>query len=104
VSATQKQRYEIKDGPGKFDLAFGLFQGNNTPRWLQFKVIKTYNGGDAGIGPVPGENEIEIAVRITGVSREDGSGESYNITGFSSSYISGYFRTDRRTGFLHMEQ
>jgi len=61
--ATQKK---IIDGPSKFDLMLSLFDGDIQHR----RIAKFTLAGDA-----------EIRVFVDSIEREDGSGESWNITG-----------------------
>ncbi len=112
IMPSVQQRYEIKKGPSKFDLAFGLFRGSNGGNHeIQFTVLRV-NEENGRIHLIPGEKEINVSVRLIGVSREDGSGESWNLWGKTADlgyvketgfYMKGYFRTDHRTGFIYIE-
>jgi hypothetical protein len=90
---------KIIKGPSKFDLMVALFdrRGNNgNPHVVTFTT----------------EWNTVISVTITGMSLEDGSGESWLFEGYAtekrhltdtksekvSGRVSGWFNTERRTG------
>lgn len=79
----------LSNGPSKFDVMLALFDRKNpSPRSVQFSLEDD-----------PSE---KVNVVITGISIEDGSGESWLFTGFlkyaEARKIKGWFRTDRRVG------
>lgn len=84
-------KFPVTGGPSKFDLMLSLFDGNQTPRkTVEFKLegIKT-----------------PVRVAVTGVSQEDGSGESWIIEGWLSGMeksfpISLWFTTSSRKGYI----
>jgi hypothetical protein len=86
--------YPIVGGPNKFDLMVSLLHGRSTNRnTVVFKVQC---------------HKDDVAVAINNLTREDGSGESWIFSGFiignkSGQVVSGYYRTDRRIGQIHME-
>ncbi len=89
-------RFVIVNGPNKFDLMVSLLEGNwQTQKWVEFQVRK---GHDIR------EKISLLIVRITGMSREDGSGESWNITFLESNNRvgSGYYSIKTRKGFLEI--
>jgi len=89
-------RFNIAGGPGKFDLMVSLFEGNyQTQKWVEFQVRR---GNDIR------EKISLILVKITGMAREDGSGESWNITFCESNNRvgSGYYSIQTRKGFLEI--
>jgi len=87
------QELTIVDGPSKFELMLGLFDGNSrNPRSVHFTLL---NGSLT--------NDQPLRVVLCGVSREDGSGESWNFTGYSNgSNVKGYFSTKSRTGHVQI--
>ena len=83
---------KISRGPSKFDLAVTLFHGQGTKRHpIAFNV----NG-----------REPEVLVIINGITREDGSGESWCFQGYSppNKLVKGWFRTDTRRGQIEIEE
>ena len=62
---TAKLKFDIKKGPGKFNLMVALFQGE--------LITFTISG--------PARSEYLVNVRIFGVQAEDGNRESWNIEG-----------------------
>ena len=86
------QTFKIVRGPSKFDLMIALFHVCGNGRHpLAFKV----NG-----------RKLEVLVTINGVSREDGSGESWCFQGYSqpNKHVKGWFRTDTRRGQIEIEE
>jgi hypothetical protein len=82
------RKYSVIDGPSKFDLMVSLFVGSNAAG-SQSEVYFTLEDG------------FRVPVRINGIEREDGSGESWCITGyFGQVRASGYFSTSRRHGYI----
>ena len=92
--------FEVMSGPSKFDLMVSLFDGNSrTQKWADFQV-KIENS----------ETKFPILVhlRMIGVTREDGSGESWNISFFFKGTHDaraehgghGHYSTRTRKGFL----
>ena len=88
------QRFEILEGPSKLDLMLGLFDGTSTkPRLVLFSL---WDGASAW---------TVTSVLLSGVSREDGSGESWIFTGCTNGKsIKGYFSTKTRKGHLEYSQ
>ena len=93
-------QYQIVNGPSKRDLELALFDGDSQHRrHVVFSFEEHY--GESG-------KSIALTVRafiLNGVSREDGSGESWLINGyFAGAYppipIKGYFSTKTRKGHL----
>ncbi len=89
---TQKQ---ITDGPSKFDLMLALFDRAHGPRPVVFYVKQ------------PDQPLIMVIIHELGL--EDGSGASWLFKGSTtdsvggrlpSQRVSGYFRTDKRTGYI----
>jgi len=82
----------IKGGPSKWDLMLAVFDGGaEHPRLVMFMVKIE----DAPI-------LRSFFVRITGVDRDDGSGESFMFRGtaLDGRAVQGFYRTDRRTGVI----
>ncbi|OGZ72211.1 MAG: hypothetical protein A2998_03375 [Candidatus Staskawiczbacteria bacterium RIFCSPLOWO2_01_FULL_37_25b] len=84
------QHLTIVDGPSKFELMLGLFDVNSTnPRLVHFIL--------AGGWPDP------WPVLLSGVSKEDGSGENWLFTGYHDDHqVKGYFSTRTRKGRLDL--
>lgn len=95
--------YRISKGPSKFDLSIALLsdvKDGMNPYSVEFAVDDPTLGGRA----------VTFKVVILSIEAEDGSRESWNITGYkvwetgttkrSESKVKIYFRTDRRTGCL----
>ncbi len=91
-------RQIISGGPSKFDLMLSLLDGSNaagTRRRVSFMV------DDIG----------EIEVVVNRLSREDGSGESWNFEGFAQTFgpsysydkVEGYFSTRSRRGTIRLK-
>jgi hypothetical protein len=108
----KKQRYEITKVPTKLDLDYGLLQGDGKGQHsVRFVALKVNEDGEGKITPIPDERKIEIDIRLTGVSREDGSGKSWCFKGYTTSIgksreslrVNGSFRTDCTVGHLHIE-
>lgn len=98
------QEFEIIRGnaPGKWDLAVALF----SPTRSQSKLIKFL----VRLRGVKIPTKV-IEVGINDVSMEDGSGESWCLTGWlkndrgdNGGKVSGHFRTDSRHGYLKIEK
>jgi hypothetical protein len=71
-----------------------LFDGTHTnPRKVTFTIWNVFAKGFA------------LPVLLSGVSREDGSGESWNFTGcYEKNSVRGYFSTKTRKGFLELSR
>ncbi len=90
---TSKKIFKISGGPSKFDLMVSLFDGDSSNRRsVSFTV-----------------EEQTCEVTISTLSREDGSGESWNFSGFvrgsivSPGYgIKGYYSSQRRCGHFEV--
>ncbi|HEY4501621.1 MAG TPA: hypothetical protein VJJ20_00960 [Candidatus Paceibacterota bacterium] len=97
----------LVNGPSKFDLMTALFIRKPEKPTLQFKPEHSTN------------DDYTFTAVITGVSEEDGSGESWNISGYlrdifvvggpehggvarkvHSQPFKGYFSTSSRKGWL----
>jgi len=95
------KEYVIIRGPSKFDLStafFDKYEGKRRP--VKFGVKDT-----SGTQTEPEEVELEVFINL--LQWEDGSGESWCFKGWlfgSHPSVSGYFRTDRRTGFVTMRE
>lgn len=87
--------YRLATGPSKLNLMLSLFDGSpveGTQRILNFIT----------------ESGRQFNVRISGVDREDGSGESWIIRGYNASHsasnqwysCNGYYNTQTRKGHL----
>lgn len=85
-------REDLINGPSKFDLMLALFD------WKPHRKVE-----------VTGQAGQKFVLWITGVSAEDGSGESWNLSGTVLLHTNGkrevqpfkaYFRTDSRKGWL----
>lgn len=91
--ATQRE-FPITSGPSKFDLMISLFHSGNHQRpGVYFQLDN------------PGVSGAEVYVMIDQIQREDGSGESWNISGTLLSFspkgelkFKAYFSTKSRTG------
>lgn len=91
-------RADIHAGPSKFDLMLALFdRAGSRPRSVQFT---------AG----PGHSLVDVV--ITGVSMEDGSGESWLFEGYerpprdrgTTTPLCGSYRTNTRAGWLSYKE
>lgn len=87
--AQSSTRYDIVQGYSKYDQIISQYER---------KVVHLHLKGLGN--PLP--------VIILSVQAEDGSGESWNIEGYvtdgpmKAKKFAGYYRTDRRTGFLNL--
>lgn len=82
---------DIVDGPSKYELMLGLFDSATTrPRPVEFRLSR----------------RVALEAHIQSVSREDGSGESWNLEGWvvSGEVFDAYFNTKRRTGHIHLHE
>ncbi len=89
---------EITDGPSKFDLMLALFDGNCEHR--REVVFNLRAGKSTSTLAV-----IDSVVVIDSVTREDGSGESWNFEGRVVDFVGnpkiiGYFSTRTRKGWV----
>jgi hypothetical protein len=90
------EHLEITNGPSKFDLSVALFDRKRPLRTVEF-ALQGYERGMFKVG-------------IESVKAEDGSGESWFITGIiwenPTKYyrFKGYFRTDNRRGWLNLQK
>ena len=86
------QEFQILEGPSKYDLMLGLFDGNCAkPRLVLFAL---WDGA---------RTRTVTSVLLSGVSREDGSGESWIVTGYTNGKrVKGYYSTKTRKGNLEM--
>lgn len=84
------QTLQIVDGPSKFDLMLGLFDGNcANPRTVRFVIL------DRSL------DKITMSVLLNGISKEDGGGENWLLTGLSNGkLVRGFFSTKTRKGHL----
>jgi hypothetical protein len=89
---TMSSTSTILDGPSKFDLMLSLFDGNSTkPRYARFFILE----------PGARESSNSIPVLISGIIREDGSGEKWIFTGYiQGKSVTGYFCTQDRRGWI----
>lgn len=93
--ATQVEKYNIEDGPSKWDLMLGLFDNLSNGRTVRFNLDR-----EAG----PGTSYI--AVCLNAVSREDGSGNSFCFEGYIPNkfggHVKGWMTTTKRKGWLEI--
>ncbi len=91
-------QFTIIGGPSKYDLQASLFDSTaSRPRPVDFYVEQNCR------------LRLELKVQMNCVKREDGSGESWCITGYvvssspvlSARNIEGYYSTKHRSGTLH---
>ena len=87
------QRFEICNGPAKWDLMLSLFDGTSTnPRLARFQVHELFGA------------KTFIPILINGVSREDGSGEKWIFTGYvDGKPAKGFFSTQDRHGWIELD-
>jgi hypothetical protein len=94
-------KYQITDGPGKFDLSVALFHGRSKSDYVDFTVDD----------PDGGKHFLITATTINTVQREDGSRESWNIEGYCmlpdykdsgrpTHPFKAYFHTQHRHGHI----
>ncbi len=79
----EEARFPISNGPGKFDLMMSLFS----------RQIVTFKLGTGS----------EVRVLITSITQEDGSCESWIISGYIVGYnerFRGYYRTRGNNGYF----
>ncbi len=90
ASQHDKYQFNVIGGPNKFDLMVSLFEGN--PKHRKTVAFK-----------LEGFRQ-DINVAITSVEQEDGSGESWNITGWvmgePSAHVRAYYSSHGRSGFF----
>lgn len=81
--------YQITNGPSIFELMLGLFDNTaRKPRVLRFLVAHN-------------AMQTDLKLVIDSVEREDGSGDSWNISGHSAETTwTGYYSTKSRNGTL----
>jgi len=85
MTQQKEVRYEIVNGPGKFNLMLSVFNRN--------KVVFHLSNGKG------------ISVIVTGVEQEDGSCESWCISGYlDGGRFNGYYRTNKNKGFLIVKE
>lgn len=96
---TQKN---IVYGPSKFDLMVSLFEGNPTLRKRVSFSVDTGFTTSAPPGKKLGMTE-KIEIAITGVSQEDGGGESWLFEGYSNEHkkVYGYYSSQTRKGWIN---
>ncbi len=89
-------REDIVNGPSKFALMLALFD------WEPHRKVT-----------ITGQAGQKFELWITGISAEDGSGESWNIGGTTTVFregkeesrnFSAYFRTDSRKGWISVRE
>ncbi len=87
------EEVKIVEGPAKFDFVISLFDGK--------RVEFTYEGGGEYLRP-----QGKLDVVINGAQAEDGSRESWNISGMifnaGTQPFQGYYQTRRRKGYLKL--
>jgi hypothetical protein len=73
-----------------------LFDGTSTkPRLVEFHVVREHS-----VSPL-----IIFSVLLVGVQREDGSGESWNFTGYHYDVpVKGHFSTKTRRGWVEIQE
>jgi hypothetical protein len=89
--------YKILRGPSKWDLMLSLFDSTmGSPRYAWFKVTpEDHNSKEP--------KSMDFCVLVNGVSREDGSSESWIFNGYSAGRkVNGWFRTTNREGRLEL--
>jgi hypothetical protein len=93
------QQYQIVHGASKMDLMMSLFTPHYAvePFRVSFRVKED----------VTRSEYEDVVVGIQSLEREDGSGETWNFTGYSTGKdgkrVKGFFRTDKRTGCIIAE-
>jgi hypothetical protein len=98
--ATEKR--QVIDGPSKYDLMVALFNEVNDVK-RRHKVVFTTTAAEGS--PVT----FKLTAVIEGVMREDGTGESWCINGYTVpshpsvrvQTFTGHFSTQSRQGHLH---
>lgn len=100
-------RYEIVDGPSE-DSLFNSIRNKPCPccgkSWndsVQFQLIVSH----ANDYPEAKDRVRRLSAKISGIQREDGSGESWNITGHIAIHLGtmrfkGYYSSKNRKGHL----
>jgi len=95
-------QFTIANGPGKFELQIALFRGK-----------KGYDDVDFKVDNPNGDNPFLIQCSIQSVRMEDGSHESWNLTGYAMlpekedpgrprRKFKAYFHTIKRQGHLEL--
>jgi len=76
--------FKLIGGPGKWDLMLALFDNTlEKPRSVQFKATKgSCEPGEMKKLDIEKSKHYEFKCIINSISREDGSGESWNIDGY----------------------
>ena len=87
-----RKRFSIVKGPSKFDLMLSLFDGNKEPR----RTVELHLE----------EARAPIAIAITAIEQENGSGESWIFKGYLTNYrrgfaVSGFYSSSGRKGFIN---
>ena len=87
-------RFEIVNGPSKFDLMLALFDGNcDHRRIVDFTLLS------------PQKEHKTFSCIINDLKREDGSGESWLFAGyFGVNPLHGYFSTKHRKGWIKFRE
>jgi len=96
---TQEKRFIISEGPSKFDLMTALFKGDVVRFTIKSRESKTFT--------------TELLCKINSISCEDGSRESWIISGYvpgpkdgflqnklAWKEFGGYFETRKRCGWI----
>ena len=105
--ANKKSSYNILDGPSVADLIFAMFHANYSHSHnVDITIYAPENG--------PAVRNVKVTLQVNSVEREDGSGQSYNLTGYivkmdgasfpiSMSQFEAYFSTRTRKGRFHVQ-
>lgn len=97
MSTVQEPVYQITAGPSKFDLMMAIF-GKQGDHVLEFTFDCPTQTTDPHHSAICSQTAM---INILSVSREDGSGESWNFRGNAPTMrVKGYFNTRTRRGHL----
>ncbi|MEK7450322.1 MAG: hypothetical protein AAB662_00075 [Patescibacteria group bacterium] len=91
------ERFTITNGPSSLELSTSLFYGD----WKN-RIAISFRGRFS-TGP---KEEIELLAKVSGATREDGSGQSWNIIVFlvkTDQLATGHYSTKSRRGFLDLK-
>lgn len=96
-------RWDITDGPSKWDLMLALFDGDaQHRRWHVFTV------SDPQASPREKTSNLGMPILVNGLAREDGSGENWLFNGewddgtIAQNKVRGFFSTKTRKGWIEL--